>query len=143
MSGDTTYGATSCDVVSCDCEFLGQTIANGDSLTVYTNTTDCVACTDGLVSCDTGVLSGDTSYGATSCDVVSCDCEFLGETINDGDSLTVYTTATDCVACTDGSVSCDTGVLSGDTTYGYTSCSVISCGQSGIVAKSAIVNIFN
>lgn len=128
LSGDTGYQYDGCNQATCPCTTTGgASVQPGDSATVYADGTAC-NCADvaGSVTCSYGTLDGDTTYGFDSCSTITCTCEFLGQFIADGGSLTVYANATDCDSCMVGSVFCDTGTLSGDTTYGATSCSVVS-----------------
>ena len=74
----------SCDDSQCltDCIFKDTSIADGDSLTVYQESSPCDTCVAGTVYCDSGDAYGDTGY-VVECTPISCgisggDPHFVG-----------------------------------------------------------------
>ena len=110
----------------------GFTFNNGETKTLYSaNSVNCGSCDDvkGDFMCEAGTVSGDTSgMDYDSCDDSQCSCTFEGNTIADGDSLTVYEDDIPCDTCSEGTVYCNGGVTSGDTTFVFTSCDALNCG---------------
>ena len=128
---DGTYTHQSCSVTdAASCTLDGVTVDHGDSHTFYNSNS--VACGQSCQSvsrtCNNGTLSGDNSYDKASCSVASCNsCTSpWSTTVNHGDAITAYLTATvpSGQTCQSEQRSCSDGTLSG--TYTHQSCSVLA-----------------
>jgi len=132
-----TYAYTSCQVEEAtDCQFNGNSIANGLSITAYQSAAVPFGstCTSQTRSCSNGTLSG--SYSFSNCEQAEpLDCSFNGSTLEHGDFVRAY--LSDSVAagssCSSQTRTCFNGVLSG--TYLYSTCSIAeaaSCNFNGV-----------
>lgn len=94
-----SYTNPSCSVTGClDCTFNGSTVAHGDSVTAYQNSSVACgsSCTSQSRTCNNGTLSG--TYTNPSCTVNGClDCTFESTTYTHGQSVVRYQSAT--VSC--------------------------------------------
>tara|TARA_A100001015_G_scaffold7987_1_gene9847 strand:+ start:1711 stop:4413 length:2703 start_codon:yes stop_codon:yes gene_type:complete len=121
LSGSYTY--TTCQAEEAtDCQFNGNSIANGVSTTAYQTATVPFgsACTSQTRTCSNGTLSG--SYTFSKCDEADpVNCFFNGTTIQHGYFVTAY--LSDSVAagssCSSQNRTCFNGVLSGTYAHGY------------------------
>lgn len=129
----------------------GGTIAHGQSTTAYQNATvpynqSCVSQTR---TCNDGTLSGSYAYASCSQDEADA-CVLGGVTVEHGDSYTFYTTQTaptgqTCTGSGGGTNysqvrTCTDGVLSGSSTYQYSSCScaaTYSCSGNTVTYTNA------
>ncbi len=140
LSGDTLYAQSSCTDVPCNCQIDTVQYNHGSTVKYYTK--KAAACdvaytcasSEVTSTCNNGVIAGLPAAAYSSCQQASCSCDFVDAkgvktVIPDGGSIDVFTTETvGCdLMCTKGAVSCSKGVLSGNTTYKYTSCSAQSC----------------
>ena len=70
-------------------------------------------------------------FGFLTCWDACEDCTFLNTTLSGyGENITVYDAESPCDVCTTGSVHCNNGVLTGDTSFQFTDCVPITCGGS-------------
>lgn len=124
LSGSNAYG--SCSVApAATCNFNGQTVAHGASVTAYASGSvpygsSCAAQTR---TCNNGSLSG--NYGSSSCSVSApASCNFNGQTVAHGGSVTAYAAATVAYggSCTSEARSCNNSSLSGS--YAHSGCTV-------------------
>jgi hypothetical protein len=122
-----TYAYNSCTVSApASCNFLGQTVANGQSVTAYQATSVAYGsvCASQSRTCSNGALSGTYNYG--SCSVrLPLSCSFNGQSVAHGGSITAYLSdvVSDAVSCSNESRGCFNGILSGS--YSFASCTVI------------------
>lgn len=110
------------------CEFNGQPIADGTSIIAYQsqNAPESGFCIPQTRICTNGVLSGDAAYQYPSCTGSGLACVLDdGSQIIDGSLATLYSQTSvasgDCSAISQ-SRTCTNGILSGDTSYQYVSC---------------------
>ena len=118
------------------CQFNGQTIASGQTVTAFQNSTVPFGqtCAQETRTCTNGVLSGTYNYGSCAVDAPSA-CLFNGQTIASGASVQAYPVSAvpfgqSCAAETR---TCTNGVLSGSSTFA--SCTVngpASCSFNGM-----------
>ncbi len=142
-----TFSFDSCSVgLPFSCRFNGQTVAHGNSVTAFTNSTVVFGqnCQSALRTCYNGLLSGSGNFG--SCNVgAPAACLFNGQTIPHNGTVSGYLNSTVPFGsqCVSESRICTNGTLAG--TYTFGSCKVgapASCtfnGQtivSGQVIKS-------
>ncbi len=107
------------------CSFNGQTIASGQSITSYQNSTVPYgqACVPQVRTCTNGSLSG--SYNFSSCSTgTPASCTFNGQTIASGQSFTAYQSSSVPYgqSCLPQVETCTNGTLNGS--YSYASCSM-------------------
>jgi hypothetical protein len=152
----TSPAYSTCNQAPCRCTYkdangVESIIDDGKSLTVYTSpSVNCgVPCDSikGTVTCNKGVLTGNTNYPSKSCTPASCGCKFGTQMIDDGKTIDVYSNAqpacgSTCAAAK-GTVTCTKGVLSGNTTYTASSCKEQTCDCSYTNIDNQIVNIAN
>ncbi len=121
-----TYAHGSCAVKQAQsCSFNGQIINDGQSVTAYLSNSvpfgsNCISETR---SCDNGFLFG--SYGFDSCAVaVAASCDFNGQNIQSGNSVTAYQAASVSYgnSCVSENRACSNGTLNGS--YAFGNCSV-------------------
>lgn len=105
-----------------DCLFDGNTIAHGQTVTAYLNSTVPYgeSCVSEQRTCDVGFLTGSYSYSSCS-PGVAASCLFNGSTIAHGQSVTAYSTSSvpygsSCVSAAE-TRTCNNGVLSGLSPY--------------------------
>ncbi len=91
-----TYAHGSCAVKPAQsCSFAGQTIDDGQSVTAYLSNSVPFgsSCISETRSCGNGFLSGSHAFG--SCAVAAAAyCDFNGQTVQSGDSITAYQSST-------------------------------------------------
>jgi len=128
ISGNLTgsYNYASCSVqAGASCLFNGQTIADGQSVTAYTNSSVPFgdSCASEVRTCNNGVLSGSNQYASCQVDQPA-SCLFNGVTIPSGSSVPAYLTSSVSFgnSCQLEYRTCDNGVLSGSNQYA--SCNV-------------------
>lgn len=102
-NGEIVLANATCEVQVDACDLpWGGTIANGETVTAFSDATPCKdaeckqpwACADEVRTCTNGVLSG--SYTNQQCNIPVVDCTTpWGATVADGDSIDAYTTAGD------------------------------------------------
>jgi hypothetical protein len=124
LSGSFNY--SSCTVSQpASCLFNGASIASGESVTAYTNSTVPFgeSCQSEVRTCNNGVLSGSNSFASCSVDAAA-SCLFNGQTIQSGQSVAAFLNSTVSAGqeCQLEYRTCDNGVLSGSNQYA--SCSV-------------------
>lgn len=116
-----------------NCYVNGQRVNNGQSQTFYAATQVAYGQTCASQSqtrtCNNGVLSGETKYQYLTCTVTPpANCPFNGATIQNGQSVTAYSSSQVEPGQTCSSVSitrtCSNGTLSGSTSYSYSTCTV-------------------
>lgn len=121
-----SYNNASCTVGAASaCNFNGQTIANGQNVIGYQNSSVAYGqtCAQQTRTCANGSLSG--SYNFSSCAVNGPNaCNFNGQNIADGQNVIAYQNSSVAFGstCQAESRSCSNGSLSGS--YSYNSCSV-------------------
>ncbi len=129
------------------CSFNGSTIAHGQAVTAFLNSTESfgTSCKAQSRVCNDGTLSG--SYQYSTCAVgAAASCLFNGQTIAHGGAVKAYQNSTVPFGsqCVEEVRSCGNGMLSG--TYAYASCKVDaakSCLFNGqTIAHGASVNAF-
>ena len=138
LTGNTTYLAKTCGVSDCGCKHAGRSFNNGSSLQVYSNATPNCGTTcpsfAGSVTCTNNVVSGDITFTNATCAEKTCNCSYTN--IDSGITTILNTKSADVypvksvvcgAACVKGSVSCNSTVLSGDTTYKAPSCAEQQC----------------
>lgn len=124
LSGSYTFA--NCSVSGgANCLFNGQTIAHGQNITAYLNSSVNFGqtCTRQTRTCNNGVLSG--NYSFASCSVgQAAACTFNGQTVAHGGSVTAYSASSVAagLSCVGETRTCNDGQLSGSFTFG--SCSV-------------------
>lgn len=112
-----SYSYSNCSVGSpAACLFSGRTIAHGDTVTAYQNSsvTFGETCVSETRVCDNGALSG--SYNFETCSAgTAASCLFNGQTIAHGASVTAYVNSTVAYGSTCSPVmrTCNNGTLSG------------------------------
>lgn len=125
LSGSYSYA--SCSVgAAASCLFNGQTIAHGQSVTAYLNSSESygTTCSSEIQTCNNGSLSG-VGYQYSSCSVGAPKaCLFDGQTIPHGGQVVAYQTSAVGYGsgCNQESRVCNDGSLSGSFLFG--SCSV-------------------
>lgn len=145
LTGDANFNKTSCVNELCSCKVQNVTFSSGAAVTYYKNAiskcSDTFNCQDPVnkvvSTCNDGVIAG-LAQGATvysACTPEACSCNFkdangVQVSILNGQSKVVYSKSN--VACgmscnsVAGSVTCDRGVLKGNTDY-VLSCSTDPC----------------
>ncbi|MDG2196786.1 MAG: Ig-like domain-containing protein, partial [SAR324 cluster bacterium] len=130
------------------CELNGQMISNGEQLTAYEAAVVSFgdSCVSEVRSCANGELSG--SYNFESCTAAAAaSCELNGQTIDHGDYVTVFSSATVPFgsSCVSEIRSCTNGDLSGS--YSFESCTAAagaSCELNGqTILDGANVTVFS
>ncbi|WP_415062525.1 hypothetical protein [Bdellovibrio sp.] len=117
-------GGTGCGtetLASQSCQFGGQSLAEGQSVTAFLNSSG--SCVSEQRVCVSGILSG--SYQYSSCDSgAERSCLFNGKTIASGEEVVAYlkSTVPNGETCKSESRSCQKGVLSGS--FEYSSCEI-------------------
>lgn len=84
---------TASNFIQVECQFNGQTLSNGQSITAFQNSSvvDADSCISEIRTCTNGVLSG--SYNYSSCQAsAAAVCLFNGENIADGQAVLAYRT---------------------------------------------------
>lgn len=124
LTGSFAY--STCSVATAkSCLFNGQTIADGGSVTAYTNSTTKYneSCQPEVRVCRNGVLSGSYAYGSCVQDQPK-SCLFNGQTIAHGQSFNAFRNSTVPYgsSCESQVRVCNNGELSG--VNSYSSCSV-------------------
>lgn len=146
LSGSNQYA--SCEVAApASCLFNGQTLANGESVPAYLNSTEKfgVACQIESRTCKNGVLSGSNQYA--SCEIAApASCLFNGQTANHGQTLNAYAASNVEYGqmCNVETRVCDNGHLSGS--FAFASCDAgqgTSCLFNGVTVPSgASINAY-
>lgn len=124
LSGSNQYASCEVDAAA-SCLFNGQTIAHGQNVQAFPNSSvgygqTCVA---EQRSCNNGVLSGSSAYASCNVDAPAA-CLFNGQTVAHGSAVPAFSSSSvgygqSCVA---EARTCENGVLSGSNTFA--SCSV-------------------
>lgn len=120
FSGSASYNRAACSVAACNsCNFNGQTIAHGGSVTAFEAALVGygATCNPQTRVCTNGVLSG--TFTHPSCTVAPpASCTFNGQTIVHGQSITAYLSGSVPYgqACTPQTRTCSNGTLSGSYT---------------------------
>lgn len=143
-----TYSFISCSVQPAGvCNFNGQTVAHGTSVTAYqaSSVPFGSTCASQARVCNNGVLGG--TYTASSCSVApAASCSFNGQMVAHGASVTAFQAASVAYGSTCASQirTCNNGTLSGN--YAVASCSVApaaACSFNGqSVAHNASVTAY-
>ncbi len=124
LSGSNQYGSCSVNSPS-SCLFNGQTIADGQSVNAFLNSTVTFGetCLTQARICQNGVLSGSNQFASCSVDSPA-SCLFNGQTIVHGSSLTAYRNSNTSSGelCNAEERFCDNGQLAGS--YQFASCSI-------------------
>jgi len=119
LSGSYQYASCIVDQPA-SCLFNGQTVANGQSVVAYQNSTVAYGsqCAAETRICNNGVLSGSAAYAACSVDQPA-SCLFNGQTIANGQSVSAFVTSTVAygASCQSEQRTCNNGVLSGSAAY--------------------------
>lgn len=146
LSGSNQYA--SCVVNQpASCLFNGQTIADGQSVNAFLNSSVTYGgfCQGEVRTCHNGVLSGTNQYASCVVDQPA-SCLFNGQTIASGASVTAYLKSSTGSGelCTAEERFCDNGQLAGS--YQYASCSIdqpASCLFNGqTIANGASVTAY-
>jgi hypothetical protein len=124
LSGSYQYA--SCNVgAPASCLFDGQTIAHGQTVWTFQNSTVPFgsSCAQEQRTCDDGSLSGSYQYASCSVDAPA-SCLFNGQTIAHGENLVSFESSTVPFGstCSEEIRTCNDGTLSGS--YSYASCTV-------------------
>ncbi len=119
LSGSSAYASCNVDVPQ-SCLFNGETIAHGQLITAFQNSTAAYggSCVSEQRSCENGVMSGSFQYG--SCNVDSAkSCLFNGQTVAHGQSVEAFPSSTVNFGdmCISDTRTCDNGILSGSNQY--------------------------
>jgi hypothetical protein len=117
------------------CNFNGQTMSSGQSVTAYQSSAVAYgqSCVSQVRSCSNGTLSG--SYPYASCAVQPAgSCTLGGETIASGQSGTFYSSSSGS-SCASINRLCTNGTLSGSAAYDFASCTVT--GEAGVGSSGA------
>jgi len=146
LSGSYQYASCVADQPA-SCLFNGQTVANGQAIVAYQNSTVAYGsqCAAETRICNNGVLSGSANYAACSVDQPA-SCLFNGQTVANGQSVSAFVTSTVGYgeSCQSEQRTCNNGVLSGSANYA--ACSVdqpASCLFNGqTVAHGQLVKAF-
>jgi hypothetical protein len=121
-----SYAYATCEVGAPKaCLFNGQTIAHGDTVKAYQNSSVAYGqtCSEEVRKCDNGTLSG--SFAFASCDIgAPLACLFNGQTIAHGASVVGFLASSVDFGkdCSKENRVCNNGSLSGS--YAYGSCSI-------------------
>lgn len=146
LSGAYSYAVCSVGQPAA-CQFNGQTIAHGQTITGFLNSSVPFGgnCSPQQRTCNNGLLSG--SYSFPSCSIGQpAACTFNGQTVAHGQYVTAFrsSSATAGQQCINESRLCTNGLLSG--TYTYASCNeqqATSCLFNGqTIAHGQSVNAF-
>ena len=119
LSGSFSFASCATNSAAA-CLFNGQTIAHGQNVTAYQNST--IAYGSGCVNesrqCNNGQLSGSFSFASCTANSPAA-CLFNGQTVAHGQNVSAYTTSTVAYGsnCKVESRTCDNGVLSGTNTF--------------------------
>jgi len=124
LSGSFTFAACTVNAPA-SCQFNGQTIAHGQTLTAFQTSTvaNGKICQSETRICNDGSLSG--SFTFAGCTVnAPASCQFNGQTIAHGQTLTAFQTSTvaNGKTCQSETRICNDGALSGS--YTFQSCVV-------------------
>lgn len=124
LSGSNSYASCNVDVAA-SCLFNGQTVAHGQAVTAFQNSTQAYGtqCVSEQRICSNGVMSGSYQYGSCNVDAAK-SCLFNGQTIAHGQSVQAFPTSSvdfgsNCISDTR---TCNDGVLSGSNQFA--TCSV-------------------
>ena len=125
MTGSYPFASCAVDAPAA-CLFNGRTIASGESVAAYLKSSVPFgqACTQEARTCSNGTLSG--SYNYASCvPAAPASCQFGGQTVAHGQSVTAYLYASAPAggSCAAESRSCSDGALSGS--YAHASCQAL------------------
>ncbi len=135
LSGSYQYSTCGGGGDPVSCMFNGVEVAHGDSVTAWEApaASSSADCNSEQRTCNDGTLSGSFEY--TAC---LNGCTLDGEFIPHGESITAYSTQSIDYeeTCASETRSCNDGVLSGSSSYQYSSCSGPSCS----ITKSGNVN---
>ncbi|MES2801677.1 MAG: hypothetical protein V4654_04245 [Bdellovibrionota bacterium] len=119
LSGSSSYASCNVDAAS-SCLFNGQTVAHGQLITAFQNSTQAYGsqCVSEQRSCENGVMSGSYQYGSCNVDAAS-SCLFNGQTVAHGQSVQAFPTSSVSFGemCISDSRTCDNGILSGSNQY--------------------------
>ena len=122
LSGSNTFAT--CEVAApASCLFDGKTLAHGESVTAFINSSVASgnSCDSEIRTCNNGTLSGSAVYSSCSVDQPA-SCLFNGQTIAHGQVVTAYSSSSVAYGemCSAESRVCDNGHLSG--TFEFASC---------------------
>jgi hypothetical protein len=114
---------TAANLLQSDCLFNGQTLANGQSITAFQNSSAAheESCQSEIRTCVNGTLTG--SYNYSVCEVaVDAACLFNGQSVTSGTSVLAYRSQSVELGaeCDSEYRTCDNGLLSGS--FQYASC---------------------
>lgn len=146
LSGSSSYASCNVDAAA-SCLFNGQTVAHGQAVTAFQNSTQAYGtqCVSEQRVCANGVMSGSYQYGSCNVDAAK-SCLFNGQTVAHGQSVQAFPTSSvdfgsNCISDTR---TCNDGVLSGSNQYA--TCSVnkpASCLFNGqTIAHNQVVKAF-
>lgn len=146
LSGSNQYASCVVDQPA-SCLFNGQTIADGQSINAFLNSSVSYGnlCQGEVRTCKNGVLSGTNQYASCVVDQPA-SCLFNGQTITHGSSVTAYlkSSTSSGELCSAEERFCDNGQLAGS--FQYASCSidqVASClFNSQTIASGAFVTAY-
>jgi len=119
LSGSSAYASCNVDVPQ-SCLFNGETIAHGQLITAFQNSTQAYGstCVSEQRSCENGVMSGSFQYGSCNIDAAK-SCLFNGQTVAHGQSVQAFPSSTVSFGdmCISDTRTCDNGILSGSNQY--------------------------
>lgn len=119
LSGSSAYASCNVDVPQ-SCLFNGETIAHGQLITAFQNSTAAFggSCVSEQRSCENGVMSGSYQYGSCNVDAAK-SCLFNGQTVAHGQSVEAFPSSTVNFGdmCISDTRTCDNGILSGSNQY--------------------------
>lgn len=119
LSGSYNYASCSVNAAA-SCLFNGATIADGQSITAYINSSAPVgeSCQSEVRTCTNGILSGSASYAGCQVDG-NASCLFDGKTILHGESTSAFLNSSESFGstCQLEFRTCENGVLSGSNQY--------------------------
>lgn len=128
LSGSYSYATCAINQPAA-CLFNGKTVAHGQSVTAYLNSTTGygTSCTSETRTCNNGVLSGSYSYGACSVSAAA-SCNFNGVTVAHNQSVAAYPSSSVAFGqtCQSTQRTCNNGVLSGSGDFSSCTVSAVS-----------------
>ena len=135
LYGAKSYAYKTCTKDDCSCtDPIVGNVPYEQTVFIYSAPSAC-SCSEEVrttVGCDdSGLLAAPAEFVYASCNSTCCD--HLGSKMADGTQATVYSSESPCNTCSGvtGTVYCDYGVLTGDTSFGYTTCSPTQCSNTG------------
>lgn len=124
LSGSNTYASCSVEAPQA-CLFNGQTVAHGQSVAAFQNSTQAFGtqCVSEQRTCENGVMSGSYQYGSCNVDAAA-SCLFNGQTVAHGQSVQAFPSSSVAFGdmCISDTRTCENGILSGSNQFA--SCAV-------------------